>query len=120
MGGSGYPTISAAVQAASHGDTILIHAGTYREEVDLSGKRVTLQPYGDGDQGFFAKILLGALRGKFSPALLLKAGLVIEQHGFGGLTKPDGKQPAWIYGYTAAEVVGKSISIIVLLPPLMR
>ncbi|MDO8545132.1 MAG: CotH kinase family protein [Opitutaceae bacterium] len=25
--------------------------------------------------------------------------LVIEQHGFGGLLKPDGERPAWLYGY---------------------
>ena len=45
--GSGYTTIGAAVQAAGVGDTILIHAGTYREQVSLN-KAVTVQPYGDG------------------------------------------------------------------------
>jgi hypothetical protein len=48
VGPGGYSTISAAVQAASAGDTISVHAGTYREQVDLSGKSVTVQPYGDG------------------------------------------------------------------------
>ncbi len=48
VGAGGYSTITAAVEAASAGDTILIHAGTYGEQVDLSGKPVTLQPYGDG------------------------------------------------------------------------
>src|SRR4030042_1652600 len=48
VGPGGYATISAAVQAASAGDTILGHAGTYREQVNLSGKAVTVQPYGDG------------------------------------------------------------------------
>ncbi|HJX62237.1 MAG TPA: right-handed parallel beta-helix repeat-containing protein, partial [Dehalococcoidia bacterium] len=48
VGPGGYATISAAVQAASAGDTILVHAGTYREQVNLSGKAVTVQPYGDG------------------------------------------------------------------------
>jgi hypothetical protein len=48
VGPGGYSTISAAVQAASAGDTILVHAGTYREQIDLSGKAVAVQPYGDG------------------------------------------------------------------------
>ena len=47
-GGSGYATISAAVQAAGSGDTILIHTGTYREQVNLTSKTVTVRPYGDG------------------------------------------------------------------------
>jgi hypothetical protein len=47
-GGNGYATISEAVQAASPGDTILIHAGTYREEVTID-KAVTLDVFGDGD-----------------------------------------------------------------------
>ena len=48
VGPGGYATIGAAVQAASAGDTIRVHAGTYREQVDLSGKAVTVRPYGDG------------------------------------------------------------------------
>jgi parallel beta-helix repeat protein len=47
VGPGGYATISAAVQAASPGDTILIHAGTYHEQVNLN-EQLTLQPYGDG------------------------------------------------------------------------
>jgi hypothetical protein len=48
VGPGSYATISAAVTAASPGDMISIHAGTYKEEVSLSGKPVTLQPFGDG------------------------------------------------------------------------
>jgi parallel beta-helix repeat protein len=47
VGGDGYPTISAAAHAASPGDTILIHAGTYAEQVDVF-KPLTLEPFGDG------------------------------------------------------------------------
>ena len=47
VGPGGYATIGAAVQAASPGDTILIHAGTYREQVSLD-KQLTIRPYGDG------------------------------------------------------------------------
>ena len=48
VGGKGYPTISEAVRAASPGDTILIHSGTYLEEVEID-KAVTLDVFGDGD-----------------------------------------------------------------------
>jgi parallel beta-helix repeat protein len=48
VGSGGYATIGAAVQAASPGDTILIHAGTYREQV-VFDKQLTIQPYGDGE-----------------------------------------------------------------------
>jgi len=48
VGSNGYPTISEAVQAAGPGDTILIHTGTYTEEVAID-KEITLDVYGDGD-----------------------------------------------------------------------
>jgi hypothetical protein len=48
VGGNGYLTINAAVRAAGPGDTILIHAGTYREEVAID-KEITLDLFGDGD-----------------------------------------------------------------------
>lgn len=44
--GDGSP-VSEAVEAARPGDTILLHAGTYREQVELD-KWVTLAPAGDG------------------------------------------------------------------------
>jgi len=47
VGPGGYATIGAAVQAAGPGDTILIHTGTYREQVNLD-KQLTIRPYGDG------------------------------------------------------------------------
>ena len=47
VGGGGYNTINAAVSAASSGDTIRVHAGTYAEEVELS-KNVTVTDFGDG------------------------------------------------------------------------
>src|SRR4030042_28175 len=47
VGPGGYATIGAAVQAAGPGDSILIHAGTYREQVNLD-KQLTIRPYGDG------------------------------------------------------------------------
>ena len=48
VGSGGYATIQAAVDAAVNGDTILIAAGTYREQVSISGKDITLQGAGVG------------------------------------------------------------------------
>ena len=48
VGNGGYATIQAAVDAAVNGDTILIAAGHYREQVSISGKDITLQGAGVG------------------------------------------------------------------------
>ena len=48
VGHGGYATIQAAVDAATAGDTILIAAGHYREQVTISGKDITLQGAGVG------------------------------------------------------------------------
>ena len=47
VGGGGYSSINAAVSAASPGDTILIHAGAYPEQVGVN-KSVTIKGFGDG------------------------------------------------------------------------
>ena len=47
VGAGGYSTINAAVQAAAGGDTVLVHAGTFSEQVELN-KAVTLAVFGDG------------------------------------------------------------------------
>ena len=48
VGSGGYATIQAAVNAAVNGDTILIAAGTYRGQVSIDGKDITLQGAGVG------------------------------------------------------------------------
>ena len=51
VGNGGYATIQAAVDAAVNGDTILIAAGTYREQVTVDGKDPTVHGAGDGAGG---------------------------------------------------------------------
>ena len=46
--GGTYSTIQAAVDAAGSGDTIEIAAGTYREQVTVNGKDITLHGAGSG------------------------------------------------------------------------
>ena len=46
--GGTYSTIQAAVDAAGNGDTIEIAAGTYREQVTVNGKDITLHGAGTG------------------------------------------------------------------------
>jgi hypothetical protein len=43
-----YPTIQQAIDAAVNGDVILVASGTYKENVDLKGKSITLQGKGRG------------------------------------------------------------------------
>ncbi|MEM6769276.1 MAG: hypothetical protein AAF597_01725 [Bacteroidota bacterium] len=43
IGSTGYPTIEAAVQAASNGDVVLITSGAYPENLNLMGKALTIK-----------------------------------------------------------------------------
>ncbi len=47
--GQTYATVQAAVDAASSGDVIIIHAGTYREEVNIDVDGLTIQPNGSDE-----------------------------------------------------------------------
>jgi hypothetical protein len=38
-----YPTISAAISAAHNGDTVLVQPGTYRENITIAGKNITVR-----------------------------------------------------------------------------
>ena len=49
LGGTfNFSTIQAAVDAAGNGDTIEIAAGTYREQVTVDGKDITIHGAGSG------------------------------------------------------------------------
>ncbi|MBW2457601.1 MAG: right-handed parallel beta-helix repeat-containing protein [Deltaproteobacteria bacterium] len=59
--GQTYTTVQAAVSAATAGDVILVHAGSYQEDVDITADgtdsaRITLQPAGDGDATITGRI----------------------------------------------------------------
>jgi len=43
------PTIQRAIQAAAHGDIVLVAPGTYAERIDLLGKTLTVRSDVDGD-----------------------------------------------------------------------
>jgi hypothetical protein len=43
INGTNYSTIQQAVDAALDGQTIFVSAGTYREQVTVSGKNITIQ-----------------------------------------------------------------------------
>ncbi len=47
--GQPYSTVQAAVDAASSGDIIVIHQGTYREEVNINVNGLTIQPNGSDE-----------------------------------------------------------------------
>ncbi len=52
--GQTHATVQAAVNAAAAGDVILVHAGSYTEDVDITadgtdGAHITMRPAGDGD-----------------------------------------------------------------------
>lgn len=53
-----YSTIQAAIDAAGHGDTILVAPGTYAERIDLKGKRVHLRSFDPTDPGVVASTII--------------------------------------------------------------
>ncbi len=46
-----YPSIQAAINASSHGDTIIVDPGTYTENINFNGKEVIVQSRNPEDQG---------------------------------------------------------------------
>src|SRR5947209_17851598 len=42
---AGQPTIQAAINAASNGDTVLVAPGTYYENINFMGKAITVTSY---------------------------------------------------------------------------
>jgi hypothetical protein len=76
-----YSTIQQAVDAALDGQTIFVSAGTYREQVTVSGKNITIQGAWIGSPviGNWPHRIPGLHYGDvwFIPAILGAAGLLI-------------------------------------------
>ena len=55
-----YPTIQAAIEAATVGDTVLVLAGTYAENINFLGKNIFLTSliYLDGDTSFISNTII--------------------------------------------------------------
>ena len=49
VGNGGYATIQEAITAAENGDTILVAAGEYQEQLVIDGKDITIKDAGNGD-----------------------------------------------------------------------
>jgi len=78
-----HKTIQGAIDAAGSGDTVLVEAGTYRENIRLK-ERVTLQSAGDDTTGKLglkraeATIIIGAGASAKGPAIVLTDGSVLD------------------------------------------
>jgi hypothetical protein len=83
--GQTYSTIQAAITAASDGDTIIVHAGTYDEQVVVD-KSLTIQGEGDATivKPSSANKLTTILSGQWRGATKQIAGIIVANVATGG------------------------------------
>jgi parallel beta-helix repeat protein len=94
VGPGGYATISAAVDAARNGDTILVRPGRYEESIVVEGKTIRIR--GDGERD---AIVVGWDQGPAFTLVDTRSTLV-------GLTIVGGDRDAWFEVIVALRVTG--------------
>ncbi|GAH51482.1 unnamed protein product, partial [marine sediment metagenome] len=65
-----YSTIQEAIEAASNGDTIIVAPGTYRENLDFLGKRITLRSQNPDDVETVESTIIEAKESLFTVSIV--------------------------------------------------
>ena len=92
-----YPTIQQAIDAASNGDTVLVSPGTYTENIDFKGKKITVK----SAQGASLTIIDG---GQTDPTVFFQSG-ENDQTLLEGFTITNGNHRGGIYLYYSSPKI---------------
>lgn len=103
-----YATIQAAVDAASNGDSVLVAAGTYTEQVSIFGKTVSLLGARAGEDARGRAGLETILTHPDGPLLACGNGVVVDGFTLAGAVNPDG---AWVALQVAQDPCGAAEEI---------
>ena len=84
---SAYPSIQAAIDAATDGETVVVMPGTYRENIRIRGKRITVQSSDPDSSGVVrSTVIQGAEEGR--PTVRIGSGSEATLAGFTLLAGP--------------------------------